>query len=392
MAAKWKKVEPNIFQNEENPRKFRVELYFGRDERGKMKKSRKVIEGTLRDARKYLKLHEADLLKGIVQKPSKVTLQELFDNWNKYVGDVQNTETTQTSTRNLQRHMMEFFGNMKVDKMNTSLIRQYLAFLKVDKGLSSKTANKHRAHLHALFNYMMTEEDVYGIYKNPVDGIRPYPEEEYNYEIYSPDEARDLLVALRESGRRDLEIAVNIAFWCACRREEVCALDWKNVHLDEREIKICETRTTAKGKVVERKSTKNKEIRMVGIPDWFYDCLVLLKGHQEEMRKALGSSYFKGKDYVFCHDDGKPWHPNSLSREYKAFLESNGFKPIRFHDLRHTNLSMLMTKMSAVEVAKIGGHKQVSTTIDIYGHSFDGTIGHGVDTMNDIMGEVLASK
>ena len=390
MAANWNKVEKNIFQNEENPRKFRVELYFGRDERGKMKKSRKVIEGTLKDARNYLKIHEANMLKGTVQKPSKATLQLLFDNWNTYVGDVQNAETTQTSTRNIQRHMLEYFGDIRVDKISTSLIRKYLAYLKSDKGLSSRTVNKHRAHLHTLYNYMLTEEDIYGIYKNQVDGIRPYPEEEYNYEIYSPDEAKDLLIALRLSGRHDLEIAVNLAFWCACRREEVCALDWKNVHLDVREIKICEVRTTAKGKVIERSSTKNKEIRMVGIPDWFYDCLMLLKAHQDEMRKAFGDTYYKGKDYVFCHNDGTPWHPNSLSREYKTFLEANNFKIIRFHDLRHTNLSMLMTKLSAVEVAKLGGHKQVSTTVDIYGHAFDGTIDHGIDTMNDIMGSVMS--
>ena len=50
---------------------------------------------------------------------------------------------------------------------------------------------------------------------------------------------------------------------------------------------------------------------------------------------------------------------------------------------------MLMTKMSAVDVAKIGGHKQVSTTTNIYGHSFDDSVDRGVETMNDIMGEIL---
>ncbi len=93
--------------------------------------------------------------------------------------------------------------------------------------------------------------------------------------------------------------------------------------------------------------------------------------------------------FVFCHDNGRPWNPNSLSNQYKEFLKKNGFKHIRYHDLRHTNLSMLMTKMSAVDVAKIGGHKQVSTTTDIYGHSFDDSVERGTEAMNDIMGDVL---
>ena len=50
---------------------------------------------------------------------------------------------------------------------------------------------------------------------------------------------------------------------------------------------------------------------------------------------------------------------------------------------------MLMTKMSAVDVAKIGGHKQVSTTTNIYGQSFDDLVERGVETMNDIMGDIL---
>lgn len=389
MGVTWKKVEKNIYQCAENPKKYKVVLYFGRDERNKLISSSKVIEGNLTEARKVLKLHEAELTKKTVQKPTKITLQELLDNWNCNIGDVQNVETTQASTRNLQRHMLKYFGDIRVDKINTSLIRKYMAYLKKEKGLSSKTVNKHRTHLHTLFDYMISEEEIYGIYKNPVDAIKPYPVEEFNHEIYSPDEARELLIALRESGRCDLEVAVNLAFWCGCRREETCALEWHNVDMENREMKICQVRTTAKGSVIERKSTKSKEIRMVGIPDWLFDCLMRVKIRQEQMKELLQEEYFSERDYVFCHDNGRPWNPNSLSNQYKDFLEKKGFKHIRYHDLRHTNLSMLMTKMSAVDVAKIGGHKQVSTTTNIYGHSFDDSVERAAETMNDIMGEVL---
>lgn len=104
------------------------------------------------------------------------------------------------------------------------------------------------------------------------------------------------------SERIDLEIAVNLAFWCACRREETCALKWKNVNMKEKLIKICEVRTTAKGKVIEQPSTKNKEIRFVGIPDWLYDALMRLSGFQEGMRELYVSDYDDG-GYVFCHPD-----------------------------------------------------------------------------------------
>ena len=253
MGVTWKRIEKNIYQCAENPKKYKIILYYGRDERNKLISSSKVVEGNLTEARRILKLHEAALTKKTAQKPTKVTLQELLDNWNSNIVDVQNAQTTQTSTKNLQRHMTEYFGDIRVDKLNTSSIRTYMA-----------------------------------------------------YEIYSPEEAKELLLALRESGRYDLEVAVNLAFWCGCRREETCALKWGNVDLGSREIKICQVRTTAKGMVVERKSTKNKEIRMVGILDWLHDCLVRVKHHQDEMRGLLQEEYFAEREYVFCHDNGRP--------------------------------------------------------------------------------------
>lgn len=385
MAVKWEKVEKNIYRSTDEKNKYRVDLYFGRDSNNKIKKSSKVVYGTLTEARRQLAIHEVGLARGAVKAPVKITIMQLIEEWNRLVGDVKNTETTQTSTRNIQKHIIAYFGeNTRIDKITVTHIRDYMAYLKTEKGLSAKTVNKHRTHLHTLFAYAICDPDRYSVYRNPVDAIQPFSVEKFDHEIYSPEEAKELLLALLRSERKDLEIAVNLAFWCACRREETCALKWKNVNMKEKVIKICEVRTTAKGKVVERQSTKNKEIRFVGIPDWLYDALTRLLRFQNDMKALYGTDYDDG-GYVFCHPDGTPWHPNSLSVAYKAFLEKNGFKVIRYHDLRHTNLSMLMTKMSAVDVAKIGGHKQVSTTTDIYGHSFDDSVERGMETMNIIM-------
>lgn len=385
MAVKWEKVEKNIYRSTEEKNKYRIDLYYGRDCNNKIKKSSKVVYGTLTEARRKLALHEADLARGEVKAPVKITIQQLIEDWNRLVGDIKNTETTQTSTRNIQKHIVSYFGeNSRIDKMTVTQIRDYLAYLKTEKGLSAKTINKHRTHIHTLFAYAICDPERYGIIRNPIDAIQPFSVEKFDHVIYSPEEAKELLLALRESERLDLEIAVNLAFWCACRREETCALKWKNVNMKEKVIKICEVRTTAQGKVIERQSTKNKEIRYVGIPDWLYDTLFRLSCFQEEMKNLFGREYFD-EDYVFCHPNGRPWHPNSLSVAYKSFLEKNEFKVIRYHDLRHTNLSMLMSRMSAVDVAKIGGHKQVSTTTDIYGHSFDDSVERGMETMNQIM-------
>lgn len=382
--TKWKNIEKNIWQNIENPKKFMLILYYGRDARGRMKKSSKTVYGTLTEARNMLKQHDVDRLHENVNVPTKCTLKDVIDDWNRNIGDINTEKTTQTSNRNLQRHILEFFQDVRVNKITATLILEYMAHLKNEKGLSNNTVNKHRTHLNTLFHYIMLHDDVYGLYKNPMDKVKPLKKEKANVTVYEPEQAKELLELLRESQRHDLEIAVNLAFWCACRREETCALKWKNVNFQNKTIKICEVRTTAMGKVEERNTTKNGVVRKVGMVEWLEHILLQEQEHQQEMKRLMGDEY-EDKDFVFCHDDGKPWHPNSLSREFTNFLAANKLPEIRYHDLRHTNLSMLMTKMSAVAVAQLGGHKQVSTTTNIYGHSFNHTAEKGVEALEEIM-------
>lgn len=147
-------------------------------------KSSKVIEGTITEARKFLKLHEADRIKDIVSKPSKKTIKEAFDDWN-HKGE----ETKQTPNGNIQRHIMEYFGEIRISKITTVLIRKYLSYLKEEKNLSNNTVNKHRTHLNTIFNYMLTVPEEYGVYKNPVENIKTYKVQKINFEIYEPEEA-----------------------------------------------------------------------------------------------------------------------------------------------------------------------------------------------------------
>ena len=68
-----------------------------------------MVYGTLTEARKQLALHEVGLARGEVKAPVKITIQQLIEDWNRLVGDLKNTETTQTSTRKIQKHIISYF-------------------------------------------------------------------------------------------------------------------------------------------------------------------------------------------------------------------------------------------------------------------------------------------
>lgn len=315
----------------------------------------------------------------------KYTLGELTDDWNTNVNYVRNVRTTWTFTANIQKHIFSFFGkDFRLKEMTPKKIMEYMAFLKREKRFSHNTINKHRTHLMTLFEYATVNDEVYELQVNPVRKVKPLKFQQYTHRIYQPEEAMGILSELKSSENIGLEVAVSLALYCGLRREEVCALKWENVDMHKRVITVCEVRTTAGKEIVNMNHTKNNTVRQIGIPDALYEILQRTKRNQRKQQKKLGSKYEK-QGYVLCESDGSPWHPNNVTKRWARFIEANQFRYIRYHDLRHTNLSLLMTKMSAIDVAKLGGHKKVSTTTNIYGHSFNNAVEKGVETINELL-------
>lgn len=314
------------------------------------------------------------------------TLGQLIEDWNVNINYVRNTKTTWTYTANIQKHIQEFFNpKMKLGQISSKHILEYMAYLKSEKGFSNNTINKHRAHLMTLFEYMSVHDEIYGLEINPVKKIKPLKQEPFFYSVYQPEEAKEILTTLKKSSNIALEVAVSIALYCGCRREEVCGLRWEHVDMTNRVMTICEVRTTAGKEIVKMNHTKNNTVRQVGIPDGLYEVFTRALKQQSIDRKNLGSLYQSKPDFVLREKDGSPWHPNNVTKRWERFINTHHFRYIRYHDLRHTNLSLLMTKMSAVDVAKLGGHKKVSTTTNIYGHSFNNAVETGVKTINELL-------
>ena len=61
--------------------------------------------------------------------------------------------------------------------------------------------------------------------------------------------------------------------------------------------------------------------------------------------------------------------PDALSHGYKTIAEGCGISGVRFHDLRHTHASLLLTSNIPIHVVQARmGHESIQTTVDTYGH------------------------
>ena len=82
----------------------------------------------------------------------------------------------------------------------------------------------------------------------------------------------------------------------------------------------------------------------------------------------LGAEY-QDDNFVLTFPDGRPMQPDYLSRKFCMVLRKHGLEHIRFHDLRHTVATLMITSEANMKfVQEVMGHASLSTTANIYAH------------------------
>jgi integrase len=176
----------------------------------------------------------------------------------------------------------------------------------------------------------------------------------------------------RVEGHR-LKIVVCLAVLLGLRREEICGLQWSNVHFDKRVIIIKEAKTMAGSTVIDKTPKNKTSSRSLYITD---DLLAILneeKQKQLEQAKTLGPAY-NNSDFVVCWEDGNPYRPNYLSELFTKFITDQGLPKITLHGLRHSFVTLGNSAGETLyNLSKVVGHSTPDVTGRIYSHLDDDT-------------------
>lgn len=72
---------------------------------------------------------------------------------------------------------------------------------------------------------------------------------------------------------------------------------------------------------------------------------------------------------IFCTHRGRPLGWRNVTREFKKYLRAAELRDIRFHDLRHTNATLLLAAGIHPKIVQERlGHSNIRMTIDTYSH------------------------
>ena len=258
-------------------------------------------------------------------------------------------------------HVSGVMGDVYLDKLKPIHLQQYYR-LKLET-LSPSTVKKH----HRVIKKALHDAERMGlINKNPADLVDPPKVSKTNIgHALLIEDTNKLLEVIRNT---ECEIPCMLAMLCGLRRGEVCGLRWKDIDFNNNTIKIEQTLIRAGGEIFFKQPKSDGSIRKIVAPQIVIDALKKRKSYIAACKLRFGSDY-NDDDLVLCNDLGEHINPDWVTRNLKKYLKLAGIDDARFHDLRHTNATIMLQAGVPLKVASERlGHSSVKITGDIYSH------------------------
>ncbi|MGV1010591.1 MAG: tyrosine-type recombinase/integrase, partial [Dermatophilaceae bacterium] len=200
---------------------------------------------------------------------------------------------------------------------------------------------------------------------NPADHIELAPENPKRAKAWTATECQRFLAVCADDRLIDL---YHLMIVTGMRRGETVGLRWEDVDLDDEYLQVVQQITDVNGRSVLGTPKSRKGDRLVQLDG---DTVAVLRRHrerQEAERRAWGSAW-QDSGYVFTREDGSALRPEYVTRHFADLCRRAGLRPIRVHDLRHTNASLALDGGADLKVVSERlGHSQLAITADLYTH------------------------
>ena len=237
------------------------------------------------------------------------------------------------------------------------------------KKVKAMTVTKCHANISKALKYAV-EKDY--IPHSIMDKVKRPKAERFVGKFLRQSEVIELFEAVK--GHK-LELGVILGAFYGLRRAEVVGLRWESIDFEANSITIDHTVTRAKvdGKaiLVAADTTKSKASnRTLPLVPAFREKLLGVRAEQERYRDLCGNSYNKKESqYIYTDLLGNRIKPDYLTRAFPEFMEKNGFRRLRFHDLRHSCASLLLANgVPLKQIQEWLGHSDFAITANTYAH------------------------
>lgn len=321
---------------------------------------------TQRECQEWLKKIVKQIDDGMTYNSSKVRLDEYLADWLTSC-KISIRQNTWIHYEQLNRcYITPRIGNIRLTDLKTVHIQRFYNQM-IEEGVGIPTIQKIHAVLHRALEQAVKASIIS---RNPASYAQPPKKSITEMDILSESQVSQLLVAAK--GHR-LEALFHLAVISGAREMELLGLKWNDVDWIQRTIKVERQLVRPRGEGVKFSSPKTRHGRRVITLG--QKSIEILRSHYDRQQEERLSAKENWKEHglIFTTSNGTPIHPRNLLRDFKKVLKNAGLPDIRFHDLRHTSASLLLSQgIPVIEVSRRLGHSRASLTLDVYGHLIPG--------------------
>jgi integrase len=307
----------------------------------------------------------------------KVTLKDYLKRWlEDSVKDSVRPTTYHRYESIVRLHVDPILGGTRLLKLTPAKI-QALYRERLDSGCSPRTVRYLHVTLHKALDQALKWQLVPANVTEAVTAPRVTREE------ITPLSPAQVKVFLRAVEGERLEPMFVLAVTTGMRQGELLGLKWEDVDLDEGVVRVRRTLSRDGRKIIFSPPKTAKGKRTIGLTGPSVECLRRHRALQEAERP----SWSEDLGLVFPNAEGRPRSSRGyLTEALRDVLKKNGLPEIRFHDLRHTCATLLLSKnVHAKLVQEMLGHATISITLDTYSHVLPSMRSEAVSAMEDLL-------
>nr|WP_251025966.1 site-specific integrase [Bacillus sp. ISL-47] len=298
--------------------------------------------------------------KGSYIEPSTVLYKDYLEQWFKTKQNSIGVQTARVYKDHLNGKIIPCLGKVMLSKLTAIQIQTFINGLS-QAGLRSSTVKKT---FEIIRNSLEHAVDFEMIPKNPAKKVKLPKSNKKEMNIWNENEVNCFL----EVAKKDpIYIVFILALTTGMRQGEILGVRWKDVDLEKGLINIQQT-LSHDGKTFLSGAKTKSSLRTINLSLATINHLKRRKRIVSKEKLSLGPEY-QDFDLIACTQHGTPLNPANVRRSFNRLINLADVPKIRFHDLRHTHATLLLSKGVNVKViSERLGHSDIKVTLETYSH------------------------
>lgn len=313
-----------------------------------------------RDATKRLIEIKESIYNEEIALPNEQTLKNfLLDFIEKYKVNLSIT-TYNCYLRICTKYIIPMLGHYKLQELKPIHLQNYIDDL---TGILAPQTIK--LHINILNLAFKRAYKLRLIRENIIECIELPRIKKFKNKIYDTENLVKLLEICKNTY---MELPIYLAAGLGLRISEVLGLTWDNIDFINNTITINKISVRNNGNVILKSPKTESSERTISVPN---EIISMLKSHKKrQIESKLQGKILNKLNLLFYDKNEQPIAQDVLSKKFNRFLKENNLSHIRFHDLRHSHVTLLINSKVPIKViSERVGHSNINTTLNIYAHT-----------------------